>query len=381
MFEVIRPVTNIPQMSPGAFFEEHRQEVMDAVLRVLESGWYILGSEVQAFEEEFARHFDFGGAVGVANGTDAIALALRSLGIGPGDRVATVSHTAVATAAAIEMVGASPVFVDIDPATYTMDPDALAQTLESSQPVNALPIKAVILVHLYGNPADVAAIHKVARRFGVKLIEDCAQSHGAKLDGRFVGSMADMATFSFYPTKNLGAFGDGGMVVAADSELIQRVRMLREYGWRRRYVSDVPGINSRLDELQAAILRVRLRYLDAGNRRRAAIAASYDAGLGHTGLVLPLKRAGATHVYHQYVVRHPDRDRLQDGLKKKGIGTNIHYPVPVHRQPAYAGRFDAAAGGLRRTDDVASQILSLPMYPELSDAMVENIIDAIRSLV
>jgi dTDP-4-amino-4,6-dideoxygalactose transaminase len=383
MFEVIRPVTNIPQMSPGAFFEEHRQEVMDAVVRVLESGWYILGSEVQAFEEEFARHFDFGGAVGVANGTDAIALALRSLGIGPGDRVATVSHTAVATVAAIEMVGASPVFVDIDPATYTMDPDALAQTLESSQPLNAngLPIKAVILVHLYGNPADVAAIHKIARRFEVKLIEDCAQSHGAKLDGRFVGSMADMATFSFYPTKNLGAFGDGGMVVAGDSERLQHVRMLREYGWRRRYVSDVPGINSRLDELQAAILRVRLRYLDAGNRRRAAIAAAYDAGLAHTGLVLPLKRAGATHVYHQYVVRHPDRDRLQDGLKKKGIGTNIHYPEPVHRQPAYAGRFDAAAGGLRRTDEIASQILSLPMYPELSDAMVETIIDAIRSLV
>jgi dTDP-4-amino-4,6-dideoxygalactose transaminase len=381
MFEVIRPVTNIPQMSPGAFFEEHRQEVMDAVVRVLESGWYILGSEVRAFEEEFARHFDFGGAVGVANGTDAIALALRSLGIGPSDRVATVSHTAVATAAAIEMVGASPVFVDIDPATYTMDPDALAQTLESLQPVNALAIKALILVHLYGNPADVPAILKVARRFEVKVIEDCAQSHGAKLDGSFVGSMADMATFSFYPTKNLGAFGDGGMVVAANSERLQRVRILREYGWRRRYVSDVPGVNSRLDELQAAILRVRLPYLDAGNRRRTAIAAAYDAGLAHTGLVLPAKRAGAAHVYHQYVVRHPDRDRLQDGLKKKGIGTNVHYPVPVHRQPAYAGRFDAAPGGLRRTDEMASQILSLPMYPELSDAMVETIIDAVRSLV
>jgi dTDP-4-amino-4,6-dideoxygalactose transaminase len=380
MFEVIRPVPNIPQMSPGAFFEEHRQEVMDAVVRVLESGWYILGSEVQAFEEAFARHFDFGGAVGVANGTDAIALALRSLGIGPGDRVATVSHTAVATVAAIEMVGASPVFVDIDSATYTMDPEALAQTLEALR-VNALPIKAVIVVHLYGNPAHVPAILNVARRFDVKVIEDCAQSHGAKLDGRFVGSMADMATFSFYPTKNLGAFGDGGMVVAGDSERLQRVRVLREYGWSRRYVSDVPGINSRLDELQAAILRVRLPYLEAGNRRRAAIANAYDAGLANIDLVLPVKRAGATHVYHQYVVRHPERDRMQAALKQKGIGTNIHYPVPVHRQPAYAGRFDAAPGGLGRTDEAASQILSLPMYPELSDAMVETIIDAVRSLV
>lgn len=381
MFEVIRPVPNIPQMSPGAFFEDHRQEVTDAVVRVLESGWYILGAEVRAFEEEFARHFDFNGAVGVANGTDAIALALRCLGIGAGDRVATVSHTAVATVAAIEMVGASPLFVDVNSDTYTMDPEALAQTLDSLKPSEAATIKAVIAVHLYGNPADVPAIVKVASRFEAKVIEDCAQSHGAKLDGRFVGNMADMATFSFYPTKNLGAFGDGGMVVAANSELLQRVRRLREYGWSRRYVSDVAGVNSRLDELQAAILRVRLRYLDAGNRRREAIAAAYDNGLAKTGLVLPIRRAGATHVYHQYVVRHPDRDRLQAGLKQKGIGTNIHYPVPVHRQPAYAGKFDPAKGGLDTTDEAAKQILSLPMYPELSDAMVETIIDAVRSLV
>jgi dTDP-4-amino-4,6-dideoxygalactose transaminase len=376
MSEVVHPLQNIPQMSPGAFLEEHRDEVMAAVVRVLDSGWYILGAEVEAFEQEFARKFDFQAAVGVGNGTDAIALALRSLGIGRGDRVATVSHTAVATVAAVEMAGASPVFVDINSDTYTMDPQALLRTLEECGP-----IKAVIAVHLYGHPADVPAIAEIANRFGVRVIEDCAQAHGAKLHGRFVGSMGDVATFSFYPTKNIGAVGDGGMVVANNLELIQQVRRLREYGWQRRYISDVPGINSRLDELQAAILRVKLPYLDAGNRRRAAIAAAYDEGLAGTGLVMPKRRSDATHVYHQYVVRHAGRDRLRAQLRDKGIGTNIHYPMPVHRQPAYAERFEVRPDGLGTTDAVASQVLSLPMYPELSDVMVANVVDTLRSLV
>jgi dTDP-4-amino-4,6-dideoxygalactose transaminase len=363
-------------MRPGAFFAEHRQEVTTAVVRVLDSGWYILGGEVQAFEEEFARQFNYGGAAAVANGTDAIALALRTLGVGKGDRVATVSHTAVATVAAIEMVGAAPVFVDITSDTYTMDPEALSRTLEARSA-----IKAVVVVHLYGQPADVPAIVLIANRFGVQVVEDCAQSHGAKLNGRFIGSMGDVATFSFYPTKNLGAFGDGGMVVASDLERIQQVRSLRQYGWGSRYVSDLPGVNSRLDELQAAILRVRLPYLAAGNQRRAAIAAAYHEGLAGTGLVLPKKRAGAMHVYHQYVVRHSDRDRFQARLKDEGIGTNVHYPVPVHRQPAYCGRFDIDPGGLDVTDAVATQILSLPMYPELDDATVADIVETVRSLV
>jgi dTDP-4-amino-4,6-dideoxygalactose transaminase len=367
---------NIPQMSPGAFFQEHRDEVMAAVARVLDSGRYILGREVAAFEQEFARQFDFVGAVGVANGTEAIALALRSLGIGRGDRVATVSHTAVATVAAIEMAGASPVFVDITSDTYTMDPEALLRTLEKRSPING-----VIAVHLYGNPADIPAIVECARRFGTSVIEDCAQAHGSKLHGRFVGSMGDAATFSFYPTKNLGAMGDGGLVVASDLETLKIVRSLREYGWESRYISEIPGTNSRLDELQAAILRVKLPYLDAGNRRRAAIAAVYNEGLAGTGLVLPSKRSDATHVYHQYVVRHPERDLLRAKLKDKGIGTNIHYPMPVHRQPAYAGRCELGPGGLDNTDKIASQILSLPMYPELSDATVARIVDTVRSLV
>jgi dTDP-4-amino-4,6-dideoxygalactose transaminase len=374
MFEAVHSVSNIPQTCPRAFFEEHRQEMLAALARVLDGGMYILGAEVQAFEQEFARQFDFLDAVGVANGTDAIALALRSLGIGPGDRVATVSHTAVATVAAIEMLGAWPVFVDITSGTYTLDPIALARTLETTDG-----IKAVIVVHLYGNPADVTAIMPIAHRFGVRVIEDCAQAHGAKLDGRFVGSMADAATFSFYPTKNLGALGDGGMVAANDPECIRKLRMLREYGWERRYVSEVPGVNSRLDELQAALLRVKLPYLESGNRRRAEIAAAYDRGLADTGLILPVKLPGAKHVYHQYVIRHPDRDQLKARLESKGTGTNIHYPVPVHRQPAYAGRCAIDPGGLGTTDAVAREVLSLPMYPELSDAMIARIVDALHT--
>jgi dTDP-4-amino-4,6-dideoxygalactose transaminase len=374
MSEAVLPAANIPQMAPGAFFAEHRAETMAAMARVLDSGAYILGAEVKEFEHEFARQFDFGGAVGVANGTDAVALALRSLGVARGDRVATPSHTAVATVAAIEMAGATPVFVDITSDTYTLDPAALARTLETAEPV-----KAVIAVHLYGHPADVPAIIRVAQKHGARVIEDCAQAHGAKLDGHYVGGMGDAAAFSFYPTKNLGALGDGGMVVSNDAGCIGTLRMLREYGWERRYISEVPGVNSRLDELQAAILRTKLPYLDAGNRRRAEIASAYNSGLADTGLVLPKERPGATHVYHQYVVRHPDRDRIQARLKQKGTGTNIHYRVPVHRQPAYAGRFDIDPGGLPTTDAVAREVLSLPMFPELHDEEVARIIDVVRS--
>jgi dTDP-4-amino-4,6-dideoxygalactose transaminase len=363
-------------MNPGAFFEQHRSEVTSAMASVLDSGRYILGREVEAFEHEFARQFGYRAAVGVGNGTDAITLALRALGVGKGDRVATVSHTAVATVAAIEIAGAVPVFVDIAPHTYTMEPASLSRTLEARGPV-----KAVIAVHLYGNPADIPAILEIAHKFGARVIEDCAQAHGAKFQDRFVGSWGDAATFSFYPTKNLGAIGDGGMLVAPDSECIRRARALREYGWQRRYVSEVPGINSRLDELQAAILRVRLQYLDSGNRRRQEIASAYNARLADTGLVHPAKSSGATHVYHQYVVRHADRDRFRVGLQQKEIGTNIHYPVPVHLQPAYAGRCDADPSGLGVTESIAAHIVSLPMYPELSDAMVTQVVDAVRRLV
>jgi dTDP-4-amino-4,6-dideoxygalactose transaminase len=368
-------IPDIPQAFPRAFFQQHREEAIEAMSRVLDNGWYILGNEVKAFESEFTHEFEYGGAVGSGNGTDAIALALRSLGVGRGDRVATVSHTAVATVAAIEMIGASPVFVDISADSYTMDPESLKRTLEAHAP-----IAAVIVVHLYGNPADMSALLRIANQFDAWVIEDCAQAHGAKLEGQFVGGMADAGTFSFYPTKNLGALGDGGLVVSRDPEQIRRLRMLREYGWERRFISDLPGINSRLDELQAAILRVRLPYLAAGNRRRAEIAARYDKGLSDVGLQLPTRRPGAVHVFHQYVVRHSDRDSFQVRLKENGIGTNVHYPVPVHRQPAYAGRCDCDPRGLVATDIVASQILSLPMFPELMDAAIERIVETVRNL-
>jgi len=360
-------------MRPGAFFESVKSETLAAMQRVIESGWYILGEEVQSFEREFCSHFHFAHSVGVANGTDALAIALRALGIGSGDRVATVSNTAVATVAAIEMAGARPVFVEIDATSYTMSSVSLARTLEAFDS-----IKAVIAVHLYGHPADIPAIAEIARPLGVRLIEDCAQAHGAMLHGQFAGSMSDIATFSFYPTKSLGALGDGGMVVTSDPALAKRVRMLREYGWDRRYVSDFPGVNSRLDELQAAILRIRLPRLDAGNGRRAEIAARYDQGLADTGLTLPRTMAGANHVYHQYVIRHPERNRLRDRLQQKGVGTNIHYPMPVHLQPAYASRCEMDPCGLEITETYANEILSLPMYPELSQDEVDAVIDAVR---
>jgi dTDP-4-amino-4,6-dideoxygalactose transaminase len=352
------------------------REIADALARVVESGWYILGTEVEAFEAEFARELGYAHAAGVANGTDALTLCLMALGVKRGDKVATVSHTAVATVAAIEMVGAHPVLVDIDPTTYTMDPVALERTLEAFRPV-----AAVIVVHLYGHPADLDAIANTTRAHGAKLIEDCAQAHGASAGGYPVGSRAEAAAFSFYPTKNLGALGDGGLVVTHDAEHMKRVRWIREYGWQQRYISAVPGINSRLDEMQAAVLRVKLPNLKAGNRRRAEIAAAYDHGLKETGLVLPSRHGEVTHAYHQYVVRSNARDVLRARLSERGIGTNIHYPVPVHRQPAYAQRVALDPGSLRETERAALEVLSLPMYPELTDQAVRAVIDAVHACV
>ena len=347
-----------------------------AMTRVMDSGRYILGTEVASFEREFAEYFGFRHAVAVANGTDALTLALQALGIGPGARVATVSHTAVATVAAILKAGAVPVFVDIDPSTYTLDAEALSRTLE-----NIEGIKAVVAVHLYGHPADLTRILQVTRRLEVPLIEDCAQSHGARLADRYTGGLGDAAAFSFYPTKNLGAMGDGGMVAIRGDGGAQRVRALREYGWRRRYVSEEPGMNSRLDELQAALLRARLPCLAENNSRRRAIAAAYDAGLRNSGLRLPVQQPQVTHVYHQYVVRHTQRDQLQTRLRQECVGTNIHYPQPVHLQPAYAGRYPLDPGGLPETEQAALEVLSLPMYPEMGDAAVAAVIDAVLRVI
>lgn len=370
----------LPFADPGAGYRALQGEIDAAVARALASGWYILGKEGEAFEAEYAawlgpdQH-----AVGCANGTDAIMLILRGLGIGPGSTVVTVSHTAVATVAAIEMAGATPLLLDIDPDTYTMDPDELASVLEAPPP-GLPPIRAVIPVHIYGQAVDLTHIAALCEKAGVALIEDCAQCHGATHAGRKLGTIGIAAAFSLYPTKNLGALGDGGVLTSRDKALAERIGAIRQYGWKQRYVSDLVGVNSRLDEVQAAILRVKLKHLDAQNARRRAIAAQYDAALAGTGLTPPLRRAEAEHVFHLYVLRHTDRDAIMARLKAQGIGTGIHYPVPVHAQPAYAGRVALGPAGCAETAQAAREVFSLPMYPELTDAQVARVCEAIRAL-
>lgn len=366
----------VPQTDLKVGYLAHKAEIDAAVRSVLESGWYILGPEVKAFEEAFAAYVGVDYAIGVGNGTDALELALRACGVGSGDLVFTVSHTAVATVAAIGLVGATPVLVDIDPSTYTMDPGSLAAALAYSSNGRS---KAVIPVHLYGQPADMPAILKLAHQHSLNVIEDCAQSHGAMLDGRMTGSWGDMAAFSFYPTKNLGALGDGGMVITNDASLAERVKLLQQYGWRRRYISDIPGGNSRLDELQAAILRVKLRYLDEENVKRRKIAAEYSKLLAVSPVSLPAEIPESVPVYHQYVVRSGKRDILKEHLKTLGVDTAVHYPVPVHMQPAYKGNLRVAPGGLSATEKLCLEILSLPMFPELPENAIRVVCEAIKS--
>ncbi|HET6609979.1 MAG TPA: DegT/DnrJ/EryC1/StrS family aminotransferase [Rhodopila sp.] len=367
----------IPQANPGAGYRALKAEIDDAVQRAFSSGWYILGNEIRAFEAEFASWLDVPAVVGCGNGTDAIALALRGLGIGPGSTVITVSHTAVATVAAIEMAGATPLLLDIDPVHYTLDPAALADAL-ATPPPGLPPIRAVIAVHLYGQPADLDRLVPLCRKHGVALIEDCAQAHGARLHGKRVGTFGDAATFSFYPTKNLGALGDGGAVAVRDPEVGAHIAALRQYGWRQHYISDEIGVNSRLDEVQAAILRVKLRHLDGQNERRRTIAAAYTAALP-PNLTGPAVRADADHAFHLYVVRSAARDAVQADLRGLGIGTGIHYPMPVHLQPAYKSRV-RLWDGCPKTEKAATEVLSLPLYPELTDDQVKTVCEALRHL-
>jgi len=366
-------VVRIPQTDPKANYLAHKPEIDTAIAAVLDRGRYILGQEVETFEREFAAYLGVASVTGVASGTDALQLALRACGVGPGDSVATVSHTAVATVSAVELAGASPVLVDIDPESFTIDCNSLEEAIHANRDAR---LKAIIPVHLYGHPANMPAVMEIAGRYGLHVIEDCAQSHGAAIGARRTGAWGHLAAFSFYPTKNLGALGDGGAVATSDPVLAERVRLLREYGWKERYVSDEPGMNSRLDEIQAAVLRVKLRYLDSENARRGELAAAYGTALARAGLALPHVDANAFHVYHQYVVRSTQRDALRTLLRDRGVDTAIHYPAPVHRQPAYLGRI--RHGSLARTDQAAKAILSLPMYPELSMDQV-NLIGQLAS--
>ncbi len=351
--------------------EAMRPQIDTAIQRVVDSGWFILGPEVEAFESEFAAYHGISHCVGVANGTDAIELALAAAGIGPGDEVITVAHTAVATVCAVERAGATPVLVDIDPDTYTMDPQALLASITPRT-------RAIIPVHLYGQAADMTRICEIAERHQLLVIEDCAQAHGARHMRQLVGTFGTLATFSFYPTKNLGAIGDGGAVLTHDAEFAARLRQLRNYGQTSRYLSAGPGINSRLDELQAAILRAKLPHLDSFNAARRELAGVYDAQLD--AVEKPFARPGDKHVYHLYVIQHSERDALQRTLERQSITTLIHYPTPVHLQPAFA-HLGYGSGALPVTERVAQRILSLPLYIGLANEDVNRVAFALHSSV
>jgi dTDP-4-amino-4,6-dideoxygalactose transaminase len=361
----------IPVANPLAAYRRYQPEFDLAFQRVMRSGRYVLGPEVEAFETEFAAYLGVRFAVGAASGTEALWLALRAAGVGAGDEVIVPSLTASATIAAIVESGAAPVFAEVRDSDLTLDPARL-------EPLLSARTRAVVPVHLYGNPADMTALTRFARANGLVLVEDCAQAHGARHAGRPVGAFGAAAAWSFYPTKNLGAFGDGGMVTMNDPGLAERVRRLREYGWRDRYHSREHGWNSRLDEVQAALLRVRLKHLDADNARRREIARAYREALP-SSLRSPTCAEGDVGVEHLFVVRsrHPGRDKLREQLKANSVETAIHYPLPCHLQEAYV-KFGRGADSLPITEGAAQEVLSLPMYPELTDAEVRAVIEGVR---
>ena len=346
-----------------------KEEIDAGLERVLSSGWFILGEEVRAFEEEFAAYVGAAYGIGVGSGTEALHLALLACGVAPGDEVITVSHTAVATVAAIELAGARPVFVDIDPLTYTMNPGQMENKISSAA-------KVILPVHLYGQVADMDLVLAMASQRGLKVVEDAAQAHGAEYKGRKAGSLGDLACFSFYPTKNLGAYGDGGMIVTSDAALAERLSLLRQYGWAQRYVSSIKGLNSRLDELQAAILRVKLRRLDEWNATRRKYAALYDRRLSDKGVTTPVEGEYGKHCYHLYVIRSEQRDELQRFLRERGVAALVHYPVPVHLQEAYRD-FEMSEGTLPVTEQCAREVLSLPVAPELHEEQIETVCDLV----
>ena len=360
--------SEIPAADPGALARAHAGELRAAIDRVLTSGHYVLGPEVAAFEQAWAEFVGVPACVGVANGTEALELALRAVGAGPGARVATVANTVTATAAAIVAVGAEPVFVEIDEATMTMDPAALADVLARGE------VRAVVPVHLYGQMADMPRINEIARAHGAAVIEDCAQAQGAGWHGVTAGAWGEAGAFSFYPTKNLGALGDGGAVVARAPEVAERVRALRQYGWRTRYVADERGRNSRLDELQAAILRVKLPHLASENARRAAHAGRYLRGLAGLPLRLPAVPQESTPVWHQFALRTGKRDALRAHLAAARIGSAVLYPVPLHHQPAYR-----AEVALPVTERACAEVLCLPVHPTLTEVEVERVIARVRT--
>jgi dTDP-4-amino-4,6-dideoxygalactose transaminase len=346
-----------------------RDEILSAVDSVFESTQFVLGKEVAAFEEEFAGYCGVPHAVAVNSGTSALHLALLAAGVGPGDEVITVSCTFVATVAAVVYTGAKPVFVDVDPVTYTMDPGQIEAAITPRT-------RAIVPVHLYGNPADMDPILEIARRHGLTVIEDAAQAHGAEYKGRRCGSMGEMGCFSFYPGKNLGAYGEGGLVTTGNPELARKMRMLRDWGAEKKYQHVLKGFNYRMEGVQGAILRIKLRHLEAWTEARRAHAAAYTKLLTGDGLTLPTEIAGSRHVYHVYAVLTAKRQAMMESLNTQGVQTGIHYPIPVHLLPAYAD-LGYVAGDLPVSERIADQEVSLPMFPELTDSQIEAVGQAV----
>ena len=361
----------IPLVDLQAQYRSIKPDIDAAVQRVLDSAQFALGPEVAAFERQFARYCATDHAIGVNTGTSALHLAMLALGIGPGDEVITVPFTFVATIAAIEYAGAKPVFVDVDPVFYTMDPARLEAAITPRT-------KAIIPVHLYGQPADMDPILEVAGRRGLAVIEDACQSHGAEYHGRRCGSMGVLGCFSFYPGKNLGAYGEGGAVVTRSAELAARMRLLRSWGEEVRYTHTHRGFNYRMDGIQGAILDVKLRHLEAWTEARRSHAATYARCLADTGVIVPRVRDGSRHVYHVYAVRTPQRDAVRAKLTAAGVQTGIHYPIPLHLQPAYRD-LGYGPGDFPVSEALAATVLSLPMFPELTEPQIEMIADGVRA--
>jgi dTDP-3-amino-3,4,6-trideoxy-alpha-D-glucose transaminase len=363
--------TRVPLLDLQALHAQLRPELAEAALRVLDSGRVLLGPELEAFEAEWARAVGARDAVGVGSGLDALSLGLRALGVGPGDEVVVPSHTFVATWLAVVHVGATPVAVDVDAATGTWDAAAVAAAVGPRT-------RALVPVHLYGHPVDLDPLLEVARRHGLAVLDDAAQAHGARYAGRPVGGLTTATAWSFYPGKNLGALGDGGAVTTSDPEVARRLRSLRNYGSTQKYVHDEVGWNSRLDEVQAALLRVKLRHLDGHTARRVEVARRYTEGLAGLDLVLPSTAERTDPVWHLYVVRTPHREELRRHLARHGVETGVHYPVPPHRQAAFAGS-PVAATPLPAADALAAEVLSLPIGPHLTPAQQDLVIDTVRS--
>jgi dTDP-4-amino-4,6-dideoxygalactose transaminase len=366
------PNIKVPYLDLKAQYQSIKPEIDAAIARVLDSCQFVLGSEVAGFEQDFAAYCGAGECIALNSGTSALHLAFLAAGVGPGDEVITVPFTFVASVAAVTYAGARPVLVDIDPRSFTMDPSAVEAAITPRT-------KAILPVHLYGQPADMDPIMAIARRHGLVVIEDAAQAHGAKYKGRRVGSIGDMACFSFYPGKNLGAYGEGGAVTTSNAEYARTIRMLRDWGQDRKYNHLLRGFNYRMEGFQGAILRVKLRHLDAWTEARRAVVSQYNRLLADSCVERPTEMSWARHVYHVYTLRTDDRDSLQASLNAEGIQTGIHYPVPVHLQPAYAD-LGYGQGAFPQSEKAAGKVLSLPMYPEMTDDQIQKVSQALTGL-